>query len=407
MYTTKRILAIIGVLASSTAASLFLAGVIADRTSAQGSKIDPEVRTLWGQPQMQRGPAFTFAPWSGDPRDVLPAATTIHVDLHLDQRRKGLLWYSLYDVTFDGAWTYVHDAKTRGTLAIEHVFPQASAVYDDFQFRIDGRDLAPDLRPDAGTVRTGVAVEPGQTVTLQVHYKTRGLDQWGYCPSGCVVTNLRNFLLTITSDFTDIDYPANTMAPSRHQATGGGWLLTWSFRQILTGQGIGLVTPARLQPGELATTLAASAPVSLLFFFIVLFALSVRYDLDVHPINYWAIASAFFAFHLLFAYSVDHMHVVVAFALASAASIALVMSYLRLVVSPRFAYREAALAQLVYQVGFSVAHFWKGYTGLTIAVLSTLTLYLVMQWTGQTRWSEVLARKPPPFVPRAPAAPGA
>jgi hypothetical protein len=41
--------------------------------------------------------------------------------------------------------------------------------------------------------------------------------------------------------------------------------------------------------------------------------------------------------------------------LASGASVFLVVSYLRLVVSPRFAYRRAALAQLVYQVRISGA----------------------------------------------------
>jgi hypothetical protein len=57
-----------------------------------------------------------------------------------------------------------------------------------------------------------------------------------------------------------------------------------------------------------------------------------------------------------------------------------VVSYLRLVVSPRFACRRAALAQLV--------------TGLSISILATVRLFLVMQMTGRVRWSEVLGKKP-------------
>jgi len=68
-----------------------------------------------------------------------------------------------------------------------------------------------------------------------------------------------------------------------------------------------------------------------------------------------------------------------------------VVSYLRLVVSRRFAFVEAALAQLVYLVGFSLAHFWDGFTGLTTTVLAIATLYLMMQLTGRVRWSEALA----------------
>lgn len=82
----------------------------------------------------------------------------------------------------------------------------------------------------------------------------------------------------------------------------------------------------------------------------------------------------------------------IAFALASAVSVALVVSYLRLVVSSRFAFVEAGLAQLVYLVGFSLAHFWEGLTGLTVTLLAVVTLAAVMQLTGRLNWSEVLAR---------------
>jgi inner membrane protein involved in colicin E2 resistance len=80
--------------------------------------------------------------------------------------------------------------------------------------------------------------------------------------------------------------------------------------------------------------------------------------------------------------------------LASVVSTLLVVSYLRLVVSARFAFVEAALAQLVYLVGFSLAYFWEGYTGLTVTVLSVITLAVLMQLTGRLSWSEVLGKRP-------------
>jgi inner membrane protein involved in colicin E2 resistance len=112
-------------------------------------------------------------------------------------------------------------------------------------------------------------------------------------------------------------------------------------------------------------------------------------------VNYLLIAAAFFSFHLLFAYSVDHISVEAAFAICSVVSVVLVVSYLRLVVSTLFAFREAALAQLVYLVGFSLAHFWEGYTGLTITVMAIVTLFVMMQLTGRVRWHEVLSFKNP------------
>jgi hypothetical protein len=83
--------------------------------------------------------------------------------------------------------------------------------------------------------------------------------------------------------------------------------------------------------------------------------------------------------------------------------VVLVVSYLRLVVSTLFAFREAALAQLVYLVGFSLAHFWEGYTGITITLMAIVTLFVMMQLTGRVRWHEVLSfrttAKPQPPVP--------
>jgi inner membrane protein involved in colicin E2 resistance len=158
----------------------------------------------------------------------------------------------------------------------------------------------------------------------------------------------------------------------------------------VSGFGIGMITPQRLQPGELASALAFSAPISLFFFFLVIYVLATLRRIDIHPINYYFVSGAFFAFHLLFAYTADHLPVEAAFALCSAVSMALVVSYLRLVVSASFAWREAAFAQAVYLIGFSLAHFWEGFTGLTVTVLAILTLFVLMQLTGRVRWSSVL-----------------
>ena len=57
--------------------------------------------------------------------------------------------------------------------------------------------------------------------------------------------------------------------------------------------------------------------------------------------------------YLLFAYLVDHMNVHVAFAFASAVSVALVVAYLRTALSEAFAWKFAASGQIFYLVVFS------------------------------------------------------
>ena len=130
---------------------------------------------------------------------------------------------------------------------------------------------------------------------------------------------------------------------------------------------------------------------SLFFFFFVMLLITTLRRIELHPVNYFFLAAAFFAFHLLLAYLVDHIDIHLAFAISSAVSLALVVSYLRLVVGMRFAAVEAGLTQFLYLVLFSYAFFFKGFTGLTVTIGAILTLFVAMQLTGRIRWSERLA----------------
>jgi Inner membrane protein CreD len=416
MRSALRFFSIAAIYAVTCIAWVVLGGVMSSRSGTQSYELRSRVSDLWGQPQEQTGPALAFE-WTptkevvhtetvkGTPhevrervslepqkQDVSVAATRIDVDLHLDQRLKGLVWYSLYDVGFKGAWTYVHAAPDVGKLRVRFRFPDAQGMYDAFAFTVDGQ--VQDLRPKDGVVETAIPVQPGQRVEIGVTYKSRGLDQWRYVPDPGV-SSLKNFRLAMTTDFAEIDFPAATLSPSQRTRSGEGWKLLWAFEHVVTGHSIGMAMPTRLQPGQLAAQLSFSAPISLGFFFVLLLVLGRLRGLDLHPVNYVFVSAAFFSFHLLFAYSVDHLHLVPAFVLSSATSVLLVVSYLRLVVSARFAFVEAAAAQLVYLIGFSLAHFWEGFTGLAVTVLSILTLFLLMQLTGKVRWGAPAPRPLP------------
>lgn len=427
MHPVLRIFGIIVVFVVSAIAWVTLAGITQSRTNTQTYEMEGQITELWGTPQVQRAPTMIFRWATEEPfvrtetkdgkavevRGVnridhellrMPASTDINAQLKLDPRRKGLVWYALYDVEMSGAWTYRHDHPERGVLDVSFAFPDQQGIYDDFTFVINGVDRARELVPENGLVTARVPVNPGDVVSVGAGYKSRGRDEWRYSPTSSV-SNLESFHVSVVTDFADIDFPAQTMSPSTKTQEGDGWRLDWDFSQVVTGYGVGMVMPQRVQPGELATELSFSAPISLFFFFLVIFMLSMMRGIEIHPINYALIAGAFFAFHLLFAYSADHLPVEQAFGLSSVVSVALVVSYLRLVVSSRFAFIEAAIAQLIYLVGFSLAHFFDGFTGLTVTVLSIATLFLLMQLTGRVRWTEALARSNEPAPrPTPPAA---
>ena len=146
--------------------------------------------------------------------------------------------------------------------------------------------------------------------------------------------------------------------------------------------------PRKINPGPMAARISFFAPVSLGFFFFLMFVISLLRGIQIHPMNYFFLAAAFFAFHLLLAYLVDHIAIHSAFALCSMVSIILVVSYMRIVTGNRFAFLEVALAQLVYLIGFSYAFFFEGFTGLAVTIGSIITLFVVMQATARINWAE-------------------
>jgi inner membrane protein involved in colicin E2 resistance len=135
--------------------------------------------------------------------------------------------------------------------------------------------------------------------------------------------------------------------------------------------------------------------VSLLFFVTVMVILGVLQSRNLHPMNYAFLSAAFFAFHLLLAYLVDHLPIHWAFATASLVSVLLVTSYLRVVAGSHFAIARAGVSQIVFLVLFSYAFFFEGFTGLTVTIGSVVTLFVLMQATARVDWARVFAGQRP------------
>jgi len=314
----------------------------------------------------------------------------IQVALQLEHRQKGLLWFSTYKVGFDGVYRFHNPSVQDHAVTFTLKFPAAQATYDDLVWTVDGVPLR---GADPKLAASGAAlVGAGKTIALRAAYRSQGLDRWTY-NLGADVSQVRDFGLQMTTNFQDIDFPDNTLSPTAKRPISGGWELSWNYKNLVSGFPIAMVMPEKLQPGPLAGEISLFAPVSLFFFFFLMFTITLIRGIDLHPMNYFFLAAAFFSFHLLLAYLVDHISIHVSFVLCSVVSLFLVVSYLRLVVGLRFAAVEAATAQFLYLILFSYAFFYKGFTGLAITIGSILTLFTVMQMTGKIRWSERFERK--------------
>ncbi len=384
----RRLFAVALIFALATAAWLVLAGSVQVRTTDTTGRLGDEVSGLWGTPQTQSAPTFTVA--SGkQPLEI--ASSDISAKFELDQRRKGLLWYSTYVVDLSAEYEVKNPASEPATMTMSFVFPDPGGSYDGFAVRVNGAEVP--VRYREGTAQATFQVPASATAKIATGYKTNGMESWAYAPSPGGADVIKDFSLVMVTDFEDVDYPGDGVSPTEQTREGSGWKLAWTYDSVVSGRQIGLVMPTPLNPGPLVARITAFAPVSLLFFFAALILLTATRNVKLHPIHYGFLAAAFFAFDLLLAYLADQVDINVAFAIAAVTSVALVTGYLFVVVGRNRALVEIAISQFVFLVLFSYSFFFEGITGLAITIGAVLTLAFFMARTARVDWEAVFPPK--------------
>src|SRR5262249_31522397 len=150
----KRVLGIALIWIVAAIGWMVLGGVTERRETTQQAKLRDGVANLWGSPQTQDAPQLTFSWWTEElvervevkngvstqvrervqqthTKPMLPDSTRVDADLRSDLRRKGLVWYPLYDVRFEAHYTYQHVEERAGRLQVRFAFPDRNAIYDN------------------------------------------------------------------------------------------------------------------------------------------------------------------------------------------------------------------------------------------------------------------------------------
>jgi len=425
--TAFRFFLILVIFALAAFAWFFLGGTLEYRTASLSDSLNQEMNAHWGPSALIQAPPSVL---QADDTSLQPTRSDIRVAFDHTNRYMGLLWFSTYTVRFSA--TYTVPSAGGGTFVFQ--FPKNGPVPENL--RVLHGDTPVEADPLSPEVRIPLSTDaPEATVTVE--YQMRGRNRWSYggadgAPQSGRASflsilddpnqasdvsaspiRLKNFTLTATTNFTDIDYTKGSKLPDAPaEVVDGGMKAVWQCPDLATRQRIGIEMPGRQNAGPIAARMAFYAPVSLFFFFTVLFTIVLLKKIPLHPMHYLFIAAGFFAFHILMAYLVDKIGLHETFWICAATSVLLVVTYMRLVAGAKFALLYVGLAQLVYLVGFSYAFFWTGWTGLTIVIVAIVTLFILMQTTGRVDWNAVF-RKSPPTGPtadgawhRVPPAPG-
>jgi len=402
-----RLFAVFVIFVLASIAWMVLGGSNLVRTDDAQTSTTAKVAGLYGNPQTQVAPKFTYRTTEEGTRTASGAleleSSNVVAGFQLDQRQKGLLWFATYKVDFAATYGLSNPIARPVAATMRFEFPTTDGVYSDFAVRANGHDVP--VTHVEGAALAQFDIPASGAVKIETGYKTQGMNTWSYNPSTDGASMMKDFTLTMHTDFTDVDFADGSASPTNKVATAKGWDLTWQYGNVVSGRPISLVMPKPINPGPLAYRIAFFAPVSLLFFFAGLVLLTATKGVKLHPVHYGFLAAAFFAFHLLFSYLADQVPLYVAFGIASATSVALVVGYLRAVLGRSKALVEIAVSQFVFLVLFSYSFFFEGMTGLAVTIGSVVTLGYYMTKTAKVDWDQVFAKAPkaPPAPPAPPS----
>lgn len=392
--TIRRIIAVIFIFIAAAIGWMVLGMTVFVRSDMVDTRLGSRVADLCGSVLVQRTPEFSIKiPGSDFVRKILPDSNNIKVNLKLEQRRKGLIWYPVYTCGFYGEYSITNNEEVAQKIRVHFDFPSDKSTYDNFSMTINGTPINQNIDIVSG-IDDIIVLKPGETGVFKVNYVSRGTERWEYIPQNGT-GRIRGFNMSVVTDFTDIDFPDGTLAPSDKKLGSDGYILTWNAGDLLTSQPIGIIMPQKLNPGPLVGKITFFAPVCLLFFFVMLAAMSIVYKIEIHPMHYMFVAAGFFAFHLLFAYLVDHLNVHWSFIISAVVTVMLVSGYLRGTLGDKFPWKIACAGQMFYLLLFSYSFFLKGMTGLTVTIGAILTLAVLMRVTARTDWSEVFKLRLP------------
>ena len=320
---------------------------------------------------------------------VDPSKTDISIDLRMERKKVGNLWFPVFTAVYQGEYEYNFESIPREyraqSLFLLPGLNSSESIYNNIEMKIDDTVIQPLSKLVAGIpIKLEEIVSLAGVVKVVFNYKTTGTDYMLYVISGQKqqlpdldnkesfsgqvnnveekfdyverLTRLDDFSVKVTTDFKNYNFPVRTIPPTNREVKDNITEFYWNFNKTVTGKNIGVIIPKLRNPGEIAGRISFFAPVSLLFFFVVMIIISLLIKKVLHPMHYFFLAATFLSFHLMFSYIADHVSIYLAFGIAAVISCLLTFSFLVRIHRRRYSLIATSL-QFLYLIIFNQMYY--------------------------------------------------
>jgi hypothetical protein len=370
-------LAIVAIVAS------VISGTMTDRQNFADSELHRDVMERWGAPIVQPSPSVRYVP-SGAVFNSLAAlplqSQEVVVDAAMNYRKRGLVYFSGFDFTFQGDYQAANDQGR--DIDIAFVFPihleKNKVLLSNLFFTVDGHPAKVDLPDGADKLVWTGRLKAGTHVDFRVAFHGRGLDSFVYALDPRAPVRNLHLAMHITGG-VNFDYADGVVPASTTLAKGDTVFLQWNYASLESGIPVGVILPSEKSYDHLIATMVRRGWAPFLLFFAGLSALCVYHKRQLLIYESYLIAASYGLFFVLLAYFAAFISFYPAWLLSIGIIGGLLYAYLRFVL-PKSAGRYVFGLLLSSLCVPTAAVFLQGYTGLiyTLEILALLTTLMVL-----------------------------
>jgi hypothetical protein len=371
-----------------------LAARIRDRRGFADGELHRDVMERWGAPIQQPMPSVRYVPTGTVFNALEPLPLTrqeVVVDATMSYRKRGLVYFSGFDMRFAGEFDAVNPFDRDVDVAF--VFPislqKNKVLLSELAFTVNGAAAPVELGKEGDKLLWTGRLRPGEKLAFKVVFKGRGLDAFTYAMDPAAP--VRNLGLTVNIRGGDnFDYADGVVPASTVERQGEVVRLGWRFDSLESGIPIGVVLPSEKSFDAIIATFVARSWAGFLLFFAGLVALGLHHGRAPRVFESYLFAAGYALFFVLVAYLAAYLHFYAAWALALLVSAGLLCGYAALLL-PRGAWKPVAGLVAGCLALPTLAVILQGFTGLIYTLEALGLVAAAMVATARPEGLRVLA----------------
>ncbi len=301
-------------------------------------------------------------------------------------RKKGLLLFPGYNAEFKAIYFLKNNFNTSNTFYFNFNLPEAAGNVSDISVKLNDAEYKSDVNYADGIDWSGV-MNPGDSATIEISYRSQGTGLFNYALNE-KRTEIKQFSFILKTDYIDITYPDGAMVPTSSESDNVVSKMSWINTNFVTGQNISVVFDVEGNYGKVVSKLFFSSPVAIFLFVSFLMLISVSKKIDLHPMHYLFILTAFFIFYLLCSYMIAYMSIYSALVISLGVSSLILLYYIYLIKHDVFLLSAAVGGVFLFQWIFSIAFFFPEHTGFIITICGIAGFLALIKITAKIDWTD-------------------